>query len=145
MQRLARAALRAKYVPAGRPVHLCQLRSDWEGDEVHGSGRRSCCSPQVTTTAEKSSSTAVLNAVVLGARHSTISLAEAGAPGTVPGLVYAVELTGDLTFVHVRLGNAMVVISVPPQARLRPDQTVHVQFDQQRLHLFDAATGQALV
>jgi multiple sugar transport system ATP-binding protein len=85
------------------------------------------------------------NAVVLGARHSTISLAEAGAPGTIPGFVYAVEPTGDLTFVHVRLGNAMVVISVPPQARLRPDQTVHVQFDQQRLHLFDAATGQALV
>ena len=84
------------------------------------------------------------NAIAVGARHSSISLAETGAPGTIPGLVYAVEPTGDLTFVHVRLGTAMVVISVPPHAKLRPDETVHVQFDQQRLHVFDAVTGRAL-
>ncbi len=84
------------------------------------------------------------NSVFLGARHSTIGLAEASGPGTIPGVVYTVEPTGDLTFVHVRLGGAMVVISVPANMRLRPDQTVHVQFDQQRLHMFDATTGRAL-
>jgi len=88
--------------------------------------------------------TASSRSVVLGARHSTISLTDANVPGTIPGLVYTVEPTGDLTFVHVRLGTAMVVISVPPHTRLRPDQAVHVQFDQQRLHVFDAATGRAL-
>ncbi len=117
---------------------------------LHEDGRTTARSPDGWSLAlspenARKARAASSNAVVLGARHSTIGLAEANAAGTIPGLVYAVEPTGDLTFVHVRLGSGMVVISVPPQARPRPDQTVHMQFDQQRLHLFDATTGRALV
>jgi multiple sugar transport system ATP-binding protein len=55
-----------------------------------------------------------------------------------------VEPTGDITYVHVYLGTAIVVVSVAPDMRLAPDDPVWIGFDQQKLHLFDAATQQAL-
>ena len=84
-------------------------------------------------------------AVVVGARHSTIQLVKGALPqGAVQGLVYAVEPTGDVTFVHVKLGSAMLVVSVAPDFRLAPDESIGMLFDQDRLHFFDGASGQAL-
>jgi multiple sugar transport system ATP-binding protein len=83
-------------------------------------------------------------AVVIGARHSTIRLTSDGQPGTLPGRVYTVEPTGDVTFVHVRLGTATIVVSVPPDMRLQPNESVGISFDQERMHLFDGETGHAL-
>ena len=88
--------------------------------------------------------TATTGEVVLGARHSTIQLHAEATPGTIPGRVYTVEPTGDITFVHVRLGAASMVVSVSPDIRPRMDDAVWLGFDQDRLHLFDAATGLAL-
>ncbi len=82
--------------------------------------------------------------VVLGARHSTIRLHDAQEPGTVPGRVYNVEPTGDVTFVQVSVGDAVVNVSLDPTARIAPDDTVWVEFDQARMHLFDAETTLAL-
>jgi len=82
--------------------------------------------------------------VVLGARHGTIVLHAAEEPNTVPGRAYTVEPTGDLTYVHVNLGSTMVVASVPPERRVEPDQALWLEFDQERLHLFDGVTQQAL-
>ncbi len=66
-------------------------------------------------------------------------------PGAIQSRVYTVEPTGDITYVHVYLGATIVIVSVPPDIRLAPDDPVWLAFDQQRLHLFDAATQQALV
>ena len=82
--------------------------------------------------------------VVLGARHSTLTLGKSAAAGAVPGKVYIVEPTGDITFAQINLGSALVTVSVPPSVSLAPDETVWIGFDQQRLHLFDGATQQAL-
>jgi multiple sugar transport system ATP-binding protein len=82
--------------------------------------------------------------IVLGARHSTIRLHREAAPGTVPGRVYTVEPTGDITYAHVDLGSATVVVSVTPDVKLGLDQPVWLEFDQTRLHLFDGKTGMAL-
>jgi multiple sugar transport system ATP-binding protein len=65
-------------------------------------------------------------------------------PETVPGRIYTIEPTGDLTYAHVMLGTSTIVASIPPDRRLQPDQPVWVAFDPQKLHLFDAKTGQAL-
>jgi multiple sugar transport system ATP-binding protein len=83
--------------------------------------------------------------VVLGARHSTLRLLMESAEDAIPGRVYTVEPTGDVTYVHVRLGADTVVVSVPPHAPLTPNQPIWVAFDQAKLHLFDAVTGNALV
>ncbi len=82
--------------------------------------------------------------IVLGARHSSMELHAEPGPDLVPGRVYTVEPTGDLTYAHVYLGQAVVVVSVDPQLRLGADQPVWIGFDQNRLHFFDAATQQRL-
>ncbi|HEY9347481.1 MAG TPA: ABC transporter ATP-binding protein [Inquilinus sp.] len=82
--------------------------------------------------------------IVLGARHSTIRLHREAAPGAVAGRVYTVEPTGDITYAHVHLGSAPLVVSVTPDVKLGIDQPVWLEFDQQKLHLFDGKTGRAL-
>ena len=84
------------------------------------------------------------NSVILGARHSTILLHPQKEPGGIPSRVYTVEPTGDITYVHLFLGNSIIIASVPPDVRLRPDEAVWIEFDQDRLHLFDGATERAL-
>jgi len=82
--------------------------------------------------------------VVLGARHSTIKVHKQQVPGAVPGTVYTVEPTGDITFAQVFVAGATVNVSVEPSFQLRPDEPVFLEFDQNRLHLFDAETEMAL-
>ncbi|MCX5572018.1 ABC transporter ATP-binding protein [Kaistia nematophila] len=84
------------------------------------------------------------NKVVLGARHSTVKLHREEAPGSVPGVVYTVEPTGDITFVQVFLGDAIVIVSLDPSITVHPDQKVWIEFDQDKIHLFDGATEMAL-
>jgi multiple sugar transport system ATP-binding protein len=84
------------------------------------------------------------NKVVLGARHSTLKLHKSQVPGSVPGKVYTVEPTGDVTFAQVFINGAVVNISVEPSVILMPDETVFIEFDQDRMHLFDAETTMAL-
>lgn len=82
--------------------------------------------------------------VVLGARHSTIRLHRSDVSGSVPARVYTVEPTGDVTFVQAFLSGAVVNISMPPTFDAEPDDTVWLEFDQDRMHLFDGATELAL-
>jgi multiple sugar transport system ATP-binding protein len=83
--------------------------------------------------------------VVLGVRHSAMELARQAVPGAIPGRVYTVEPTGDITYAHVYLGSTLIVVSVPPDVILKPDDPVWITLDQERLHLFDGATKQVLV
>ncbi|MGH6923636.1 MAG: ABC transporter ATP-binding protein [Propylenella sp.] len=105
-----------------------------------GDGWRYELSPENTRKASRATS----GEVVLGARHSTIRLRDEQSPSTIAGRIYTVEPTGDITYAHVTLGSATLVVSVPPDVRLAPDDRVWVEFDQQKLHLFDAKTQQAL-
>ena len=82
--------------------------------------------------------------VIVGARHSSLSVLPESAPSGVPGRIYTVEPTGDLTFVHVWLGEQLMVASVPGTYQGTADQPIRLQFDQDRLYLFDAQTKRAL-
>jgi multiple sugar transport system ATP-binding protein len=87
---------------------------------------------------------ATTSKVVLGARHSTIKLTTSAVPGAIPAKTYTVEPTGDVTFVQAFLSGAVVNISVPPGFPVAPDQRIWLEFDQERMHLFDGATEIAL-
>jgi len=87
---------------------------------------------------------ATTNKVVLDGRHSTIKVHKVQVPGAVPGKVYTVEPTGDVTFAQVFVSGATVNVSVPPSFALRPDEPVFLEFDQDRMHLFDGETEMAL-
>ena len=82
--------------------------------------------------------------VVLGARHSTIKLHKGQVEGAVPAKVYTVEPTGDITFVQAFLSSSIVNISLPPSVQVAPDEMVWLEFDQDRIHLFDGETEMAL-
>jgi multiple sugar transport system ATP-binding protein len=82
--------------------------------------------------------------LVLGARHSTIKLSTDRLPAAIPARVYTVEPTGDITYVHVHLGKALIIVSVRPEIRVRPDDEVWIEFDREKTHLFDAKSGLAL-
>jgi multiple sugar transport system ATP-binding protein len=82
--------------------------------------------------------------IVLGARHSTIRLRKSAVPAAIPAKAYTVEPTGDVTFVQVIISGAIVNISVPPTVQVAPDEQVWLEFDQERIHLFDAETTMAL-
>ncbi len=82
--------------------------------------------------------------VVLGARHSTLTLHKQPHEGAVPGTVYTVEPTGDITFAQVFISGSVVNISLDPTVVIEPDDKVWIEFDQQRMHLFDAETTKAL-
>jgi len=84
------------------------------------------------------------NKLVLGARHSTIRLYTEAQPDAIPGRGYTVEPTGDITFVQVYLGDAVVIVSLDPTIEIEPDTQVWLEFDQERLHLFDGETEMAL-
>ncbi|MEO8757666.1 MAG: sn-glycerol-3-phosphate ABC transporter ATP-binding protein UgpC [Devosia sp.] len=82
--------------------------------------------------------------VVLGARHSTIRLHKTEVVGAVPAKVYTVEPTGDVTFVQALLSGAIVNISLAPTVSVAPDEKIWLEFDQERMHLFDGETEMAL-
>jgi multiple sugar transport system ATP-binding protein len=82
--------------------------------------------------------------VVLGARHSTIKLHKEQVNASVPAKAYTVEPTGDITFVQAFLSGSIVNISLPPSVVVAPDEMVWLEFDQDRIHLFDCQTEMAL-
>ena len=81
---------------------------------------------------------------MLGARHSTIKLHKSAVPGAIPAKAYTVEPTGDVTFVQALLSGAIVDISVSPNIAVKPDEQIWLEFDQERMHLFDGETEMAL-
>jgi multiple sugar transport system ATP-binding protein len=82
--------------------------------------------------------------VVVGARHANLTVLPETAPTGLPARVYTVEPTGDLTFIHVWLGDQLVVASAPGSYHAGADQPIRLEFDQDHLYLFDAQTKSAL-
>jgi multiple sugar transport system ATP-binding protein len=82
--------------------------------------------------------------VIVGARHTNLTVLPESAAAGLPARVYTVEPTGDLTYIHLWLGTQLVVASAPGTYRAAADQPIRLDFDQDRLYLFDAATQRAL-
>ena len=83
-------------------------------------------------------------AVVIGLRHTAILVHTERVGNSVPAKVYTVEPTGDITFVHAKLGDQMIVVSVAPSVHIRADDNIYLEFDQDRMHIFDGVTQQTL-
>jgi multiple sugar transport system ATP-binding protein len=121
-------------------MNLLPARLAGEAAIAGEDGWRLALSPLNTRKARK----ARAGNVILGARHSTIRLAKEPGADALAATVYTVEPTGDITYVHVRLGAATLIVSVPPHTQLAANEKVWLVFDQDKLHLFDAESGLAL-
>jgi multiple sugar transport system ATP-binding protein len=81
---------------------------------------------------------------LLGVRHRDIEVAHHNGAGSIPARIYAVEPTGDITFVHVDLGPNRLVASADPNFTAAPNDPVWLRFAPDRLHFFDAHTEAAI-
>jgi multiple sugar transport system ATP-binding protein len=107
---------------------------------IHGSGWELALSPANAARTRASAN----GEVIVGARHANLTVLPESAPTGLPARIYTVEPTGDLTYVHVWLGEQLLVASAPGTYRAAGDQPVKLDFDQDRLYLFDAQTKRAL-
>jgi multiple sugar transport system ATP-binding protein len=82
--------------------------------------------------------------VILGVRHNSVRLYPTEQPGAIKGRVYTVEPTGDVTFVHFRIGEHLLVASVEPAFQISADAPIWVDFDQRYIHLFDGQSKTTL-
>jgi len=82
--------------------------------------------------------------VIAGVRHGHMRLSLEPQSGWMEGRVYTVEPTGDLTYVHLKLGDHLLVASSHADFRAAPDAPIWIMFDQDHLHLFDTETEQLL-
>jgi len=93
------------------------------GAALEGAGGWRC---ELSPPNARKALSASADSVIMGARHSTILLHATDKPGAISSRVYTVEPTGDITYVHVFLGESIIVISVPPDVQLQADETVWV-------------------
>jgi multiple sugar transport system ATP-binding protein len=124
-------------------MSLVPLRAVTSGNEVALSSPEGWELKLSAANARKALS-AMSDKLVLGARHSTLKLHKEATSDAVPGTVYTVEPTGDITFAQVFVSGEPINISVDPSVSLKPDEKVWIEFDQARLHLFDGETTMAL-
>jgi multiple sugar transport system ATP-binding protein len=87
--------------------------------------------------------------VVLGVRHTAVPLAlngDAASANTIPGTIYTVEPTGDVTFVHVKLGDHHVISSTnDANYTARLGDPIALKLDEEQIHIFDAETTTTLI
>jgi ABC-type sugar transport system ATPase subunit len=56
-----------------------------------------------------------------------------------------VEPTGDITFVHVKLGDQLVISSTPDAAySARTGEPIALKLDEEQIHIFDADSTTSL-
>jgi multiple sugar transport system ATP-binding protein len=107
---------------------------------VHGDGWDFTLSSGNAARAKTSSQ----GQLIIGVRHGHVRVLPDTAPTGLPGKIYTVEPTGDITYVHARLGEQFLVASTSERFRGSADQPIRLEFDQDHLYLFDRATGRAL-
>jgi multiple sugar transport system ATP-binding protein len=78
--------------------------------------------------------------VLLGVRPEDARTAGSD-QGQIHGKVFSSELLGDSSLIGVMMGSTLINVKVAAQDGLPIDASVGLNFDSQRLHLFDAATG----
>jgi multiple sugar transport system ATP-binding protein len=117
-----------------------QVGTDSAATVVHGEGWSLSLTPENAARARASAT----GEVILGARHTNLTVLPESATAGEPARIYTVEPTGDLTYVHVWLGTQLLVASAPGTFRGAANQPIRLEFDQTRLYLFDAKTERAL-
>jgi multiple sugar transport system ATP-binding protein len=82
--------------------------------------------------------------VVIGVRPSHLQVSREAIDNSFTTQVLTVEPTGDLTYIHCRAGDTMLIAIVSPEFQVEPNDVLHIAFDLDHLHLFDERTEQAI-
>ncbi|WP_254547127.1 ABC transporter ATP-binding protein [Halomarina pelagica] len=82
--------------------------------------------------------------LTLGVRPEHIELVDEGARDAIRTTVEVVEPMGEQSYVYIDIGGETYTVSVAGDVRVSAGDTVHVGFPEEKIQLFDAATGAAL-
>ncbi|MFB6183435.1 MAG: ABC transporter ATP-binding protein [Haloarculaceae archaeon] len=88
----------------------------------------------------------VTGEAMLGVRPEDISLA-ANLPDDATTFEVDVEVTeplGESLLMHCAVGGDELQVKAEPRSRIEPGDVISVGFDEERLHLFDVASGEAV-
>jgi multiple sugar transport system ATP-binding protein len=91
----------------------------------------------------KSVKSAAGDKALVGIRPSSLSLATKSG---IKSKIHLLEPLGDVTIVSVEAGGEMLRMVLPESqaTRMKPGDTANINIDPNQIHLFSAATGQAL-
>jgi len=79
----------------------------------------------------------------LGIRPEDVEMASSDAHNAVPAEVEVTEPLGDVTYVYIQIGGEQYTATLNGDVVLESGRTIHVEFPQDRIHLFDGKTGEA--
>ena len=83
--------------------------------------------------------------LVVGFRPEHLDLSQPSRDAcAIPATVEVTEYLGDDQLVHLRAGEESIVASIPADQRLAPGEDVRLYVPLEKLHLFDAATDEAI-
>lgn len=82
--------------------------------------------------------------LIVGCRPSQVQLSTDPNARGFPAQVYTIEPTGEVTFVHLRIGKLVLVAMVSPQSPITVNDRMQVHFPGEWLHLFDAKTERSI-
>jgi len=80
----------------------------------------------------------------LGVRPEDVQAVHADAHNAVEAEVEVTEPLGDVTYVYLDVGGDQYTATLEGDIVLDPGRTISVQFPQDRVHVFDGETGEAL-
>lgn len=98
----------------------------------------------VLTGANKAVAEASSGEVVVGCRPTDCQVTHEPTETGFPVAVHTVEPTGDITYLHLRAGESILIATVPPTFECAIDDQVWLTFNPDRLHLFDGITENRL-
>ncbi|MBV0926179.1 ABC transporter ATP-binding protein [Halomicroarcula limicola] len=82
--------------------------------------------------------------LTLGIRPEHIRLAESGDQNAVETTIEVVEPMGEVTYAYFQIGGETYTASIDGERRIQADETVHVVFPEEKIHVFDGRTGEAV-
>ncbi len=93
----------------------------------------------------KAAATAPADArLVFGVRPEDIGVSFGALPDTIPASVYMSEPLGRENLLTLKVGDAMFKVLASPDIHVNLDQAVWLTCNEQRVHLFDQATGNSM-
>ncbi len=124
-------------------MNILEATLDEKRGNVLDAGAFEISIPQNIATILKSGSSSP--EFLIGIRPEDVRLSPTAEKGFVESTVYLVENIGNLAYVTLQVGNALVVSQVPPTVNLNVGDKVFFQLDSERIHVFDKKTESLLI
>lgn len=82
--------------------------------------------------------------LTLGIRPEHIQLADIDQQNAVPTTIQVVEPMGEVTYAYFEIGDQTYTASIDGEQRIEAGENVHVVFPEEKIHIFDGRTGDAV-